>query len=174
MLEGETANKKLNFKGTSHKFYIFQVYSSVEFNFYLTLSFIKHMMDILYKIFFLNILDSQPTLQRLNLSRQLEAVSDRKLCVKLTPQKDISLRTHADSGFLPRGNTEIYFWASLGHLFCPYVRKLQTLISGVSRFQSSPVYSMRQPPIPQSRTTKRNSLNTNVVIIQTTKHNEIK
>lgn len=55
-------------------------------------------MKIPSKILFLNILDSQPTLQRPNLSWQQDSVPDREVWVKHIPQKTISRRTHAGTG----------------------------------------------------------------------------
>ena len=56
--------------------YISNYTPQLTFDFYLTLSFIKSMMKIPSKVFFINVLDSQPTLQRPNLSWQPKAVPD--------------------------------------------------------------------------------------------------
>lgn len=112
---------------------------------------------ILHPRFLKNILDSQPTLQRPNLSWQQDSVPDRKVWAKHIPQKMISLRTHADPELRHRRSTKIYFWASLGCLFCPYVRKLETFVSGVSRLWASQA-QLSEPASHPSNLNCQNSL----------------
>jgi hypothetical protein len=58
-------------------------------------------------------------------------MSDKKVWVEHSHRKR-PLKTHTGPDFQHREATEVHLWASLGRLFCLYVRKLQTFISGVS------------------------------------------
>lgn len=115
------------------------------------------MIEILSEIFSLNILDSQPTLQRPNLSWQQDAMSDRKVWVEYSPQKETSENTLRPRIPVQSG-THVYSWVSLGCLFCLSVKKLQTFISGASKLQSSWAHSLSWPYTLQTTTTERNSL----------------
>lgn len=115
-------------------------------------------MEIPSKIFFLNILDSSPTLQRPNLGWQQDW-PERKEWVKLSHSKS-SLEEHSltDPAQRPRRSTKTHFGAGPCGLFGPYVTKLQTCISGVSKLWSSQVHPLSQPHTPQTSSANRNSL----------------